>query len=334
MNNEKIKKVEDSVLDAVDFFNNEIIQNPEPIDNFNFENNLNKIKEDFLQNENYITELNDLRKQKEQLISENEQYKSIIKNLETKVTELDELYEKEKTKIVESKESEIEKLKSDVKKHNKEKESLIKLCTNLKIEVNRLENSLEIAQNIIQSANNMEYYEYNENQRKGEHKYNERKLTDNDITQSLNYSKNLNVNDINLIKEKTNQIIKESNIKLNTNFNGNINTNSNTSNINLTKQNNKLSNNNNNIKSSNFDSHMPKLNLKNINEIKAEAKMQAKETINKVLNDNIHDSDYFTDNIINNKLNEIQADSLRNYIEAIPDESSHKLKLLKRTKNK
>ena len=73
---------------------------------------------------------------------------------------------------------------------------------------------------------------------------------------------------------------------------------------------------------------------KNINEVKAEAKMQAKETINKVLNDNIHDSDYFTDNIINNKLNEIQADSLRNYIEAIPDESSHKLKLLKRTKNK
>ena len=90
------------------------------------------------------------------IIYENEQYKQIVINLESKVNELDLLYSKEKERILLDHQNLVNKLKKDNKKIKDEKNKLIKLCSQLKIEVNRLENHLSITQNFIADANQIE----------------------------------------------------------------------------------------------------------------------------------------------------------------------------------
>ncbi len=68
----------------------------------------------------------------------------------------------------------------------KEKENLIKLCSQLKIEVNRLENNLSIAQNVIEEANNMNYV----------------------LNENIGDESEINYNEINDIKKKTQELIE------------------------------------------------------------------------------------------------------------------------------
>ena len=164
-NKNNIKRpMDDSVQDAVNFFKNEEIDNFENND-FNLNNNnnielnnkikelnleLQRIKEEYSLNEkNYIQEINLL---KQQTGNKNE-YDQIINNLQEKYNNLEKEYENQKNKIINENKDIINKLKKENQKLKKDKENLIKLCSQLKIEVNRLENNLSMAQNVIEEAN-------------------------------------------------------------------------------------------------------------------------------------------------------------------------------------
>lgn len=69
---------------------------------------------------------------------------------------MDKLYIEEKTKIKNELTEKVTKLKKENKKIKEERDKLVTLCGELKIEVNRLENNLSITQNIIDNSN-MEY---------------------------------------------------------------------------------------------------------------------------------------------------------------------------------
>ena len=93
-------------------------------------------------------------------------------------------------------ESEYEKEKSRLKKDNqklkKENENLINLCSELKIEVNRLENNLSMAQNYIEEVN----------------KINNDLNNMNNMNSINNYESELNLKEIDDIKKKTQELIE------------------------------------------------------------------------------------------------------------------------------
>ena len=202
LNNFK-RPIDDSVQDAVNFFNNEANINLDNFENNDYANinnielnnkikelnlEIQRIKEEYRLNEkNYIQEINIL---KQQNANKNE-YDQIIQELEDKYTNLEKEYETKKKKIISDNKDIINKLKKENQKLKKEKENLIKLCSKLKIEVNRLENNLSIAQNVIEEATNMNY-DINDNAI----------VNENDIGNEINYD------EINDIKKKTQELIE------------------------------------------------------------------------------------------------------------------------------
>ena len=198
MNNNIKRPMDESVQDAVNFFNNEANLNLDNFDNNdfllgnnNYTNNIelnNKIKELNLEiqrlkdeynlnEQNYIQEINSL-KQKNDIKGESE---TIIKNLKEKYQALENEYQNEKTK-----------LKKENQKLKKDNENLIKLCSQLKIEVNRLENSLSIAQNYIEEAN----------------KLNNDINNINNMNNLNDYESEINLKEIDDIKKKTQELIE------------------------------------------------------------------------------------------------------------------------------
>lgn len=160
----KEKQIDESV---VDFFNN---NNSIPKQSEDFgtlqelKNQLNqkelelqRVNAEYEANEAHLLQQIENYKIKEQSSAEEaNQYRTIVSNLEQKVEELDKLYLEEKNKIKNELNEKINKLKKDNKKIKEERDRLIKLCGELKIEVNRLENNLSLTQNAIENSN-MEY---------------------------------------------------------------------------------------------------------------------------------------------------------------------------------
>jgi DNA repair exonuclease SbcCD ATPase subunit len=169
LNNITNKKLEDSVQDALDFFNNNNIfmgennspyengQN-KPINDYELNNKIKelkleieRIKEEYASNENnYIQEINEYKIREEEFNKAKEEYNDLVKSLQEKYSNLSEEYEQQKKKIKEENKNKIEQIKKENKKLKEEKKNLIKLCTELKIEINRLENNLSMAKEIIE----------------------------------------------------------------------------------------------------------------------------------------------------------------------------------------
>ena len=205
-NNNNIKRViDDSVQDAVNFFNN-IGDNFENNHNEIYNNNLlfekdakirelnyeiERIKNEFNSNENnYLKEIKMLKEQiTKSQINKNE-YTDLINGLQEKYNNLEKVYEEQKQKIINENKDIIAKLKKENKKLKNDKENLIKLCSDLKIEVNRLENNLSIAQNYIDEANNLN-------------------MDINDFDRINENNPEINYQEMNDIKKKTQELIDE-----------------------------------------------------------------------------------------------------------------------------
>ena len=160
------KQIDDSVVDFFNNNNNTISpkqsQDIQTITELKTQLNqkeieLQRIKSEYESNEaNYLQEIENYKTREQSLTEEATQYRSIVSNLEQKVEELDKLYIEEKTKIKNELTEKVTKLKKENKKIKEERDKLVNLCGELKIEVNRLENNLSITQNIIDNSN-MEY---------------------------------------------------------------------------------------------------------------------------------------------------------------------------------
>lgn len=160
------KQIDDSVVDFFNNNNNTISpkqsQDIQTITELKTQLNqkeieLQRIKSEYESNEaNYLQEIENYKTREQSLTEEATQYRSIVSNLEQKVEELDKLYIEEKTKIKNELTEKVTKLKKENKKIKEERDKLVTLCGELKIEVNRLENNLSITQNIIDNSN-MEY---------------------------------------------------------------------------------------------------------------------------------------------------------------------------------
>ena len=205
-NNNNIKRViDDSVQDAVNFFNN-IGDNFENNHNEIYNNNLlfekdakirelnyeiERIKNEFNSNENnYLKEIKMLKEQiTKSQINKNE-YTDLINGLQEKYNNLEKVYEEQKQKIINENKDIKAKLKKENKKLKNDKENLIKLCSDLKIEVNRLENNLSIAQNYIDEANNLN-------------------MDINDFDRINENNPEINYQEMNDIKKKTQELIDE-----------------------------------------------------------------------------------------------------------------------------
>ena len=165
---------EDSVQDAFDFLkNNDIITENNNIDNIDLNKNKNnyelenkikemklemdRIKEEYAANENnYTEEINEYKQKEEQFNKVKDEYIGIVNGLQEKISKLSDVYEEQKNKIIKENKEKIEKYKKENKKIKEEKNSLIKLCSELKIEINRLENNLSMAQKIIEGPNSLD----------------------------------------------------------------------------------------------------------------------------------------------------------------------------------
>ena len=160
------KQIDDSVVDFFNNNNNTISpkqsQDIQTITELKTQLNqkeieLQRLKSEYESNEaNYLQEIENYKTREQSLTEEATQYRSIVSNLEQKVEELDKLYIEEKTKIKNELTEKVTKLKKENKKIKEERDKLVTLCGELKIEVNRLENNLSITQNIIDNSN-MEY---------------------------------------------------------------------------------------------------------------------------------------------------------------------------------
>ena len=160
------KQIDDSVVDFFNNNNNTISpkqsQDIQTITELKTQLNqkeieLQRLKSEYESNEaNYLQEIENYKTREQSLTEEATQYRSIVSNLEQKVEELDKLYIEEKTKIKNELTEKVTKLKKENKKIKEERDKLVNLCGELKIEVNRLENNLSITQNIIDNSN-MEY---------------------------------------------------------------------------------------------------------------------------------------------------------------------------------
>ena len=173
---------DDSVEDAVNFFNNnnnnsntvvlksqgnsnEVVINELKMQLKQKELEIQRITNEFKANEAHL--LAQMEEMKNKDNDDVQQYKLIVSNLEMKVEELDKVYNCEKEKIKKELNDSINKLKKENKKLKSEKNKLVQMCSELKIEINRLENNLSI----IQSKNNEvfdcidddEYFEQNNN---------------------------------------------------------------------------------------------------------------------------------------------------------------------------
>ena len=160
------KQIDDSVVDFFNNNNNTISpkqsQDIQTITELKTQLNqkeieIQRLKSEYESNEaNYLQEIENYKTREQSLTEEATQYRSIVSNLEQKVEELDKLYIEEKTKIKNELTEKVTKLKKENKKIKEERDKLVTLCGELKIEVNRLENNLSITQNIIDNSN-MEY---------------------------------------------------------------------------------------------------------------------------------------------------------------------------------
>lgn len=160
------KQIDDSVVDFFNNNNNTISpkqsQDIQTITELKAQLNqkeleLQRMKSEYESNEaNYLQEIENYKAREQSLTEESTQYRNIVSNLEQKVEELDKLYIEEKTKIKNELTEKITKLKKENKKIKEERDKLVTLCGELKIEVNRLENNLSLTQNIIDNSN-MEY---------------------------------------------------------------------------------------------------------------------------------------------------------------------------------
>ena len=160
------KQIDDSVVDFFNNNNNTISpkqsQDIQTITELKTQLNqkeieIQRLKSEYESNEaNYLQEIENYKTREQSLTEEATQYRSIVSNLEQKVEELDKLYIEEKTKIKNELTEKVTKLKKENKKIKEERDKLVTLCEELKIEVNRLENNLSITQNIIYNSN-MEY---------------------------------------------------------------------------------------------------------------------------------------------------------------------------------
>ena len=175
-NSKNIKRgFEDSVQDAFDFLkNNEIVVNDNMnIDNINLNKNKNnyelenkiqemkleidRMKEEYAANENnYLEEINEYKQKEEQFNKVKEEYTGIVNGLQEKINNLSDIYEEQKNKINKENQEKIEKYKKDYKKIKEEKNNLIKLCSELKIQINRLENNLSMAQKIMEGPQSLD----------------------------------------------------------------------------------------------------------------------------------------------------------------------------------
>ena len=117
---------------------------------------IERIKEEYASNENnYLQEINEYKIREEEFNKAKEEYNELIKGLQDKYTNLSDEYEQQKKKIKEENKNKIEQIKKENKKLKEDKKNLIKLCTEFKIEINRLENNLSMAKEIIEENDKM-----------------------------------------------------------------------------------------------------------------------------------------------------------------------------------
>ena len=173
---------DDSVEDAVNFFNNnnnnsntvvlksqgnsnEVVVNELKMQLKQKELEIQRITNEFKANEAHL--LAQMEEMKNKDNDDVQQYKLIVSNLEMKVEELDKVYNSEKEKIKKELNDSINKLKKENKKLKSEKNKLVQMCSELKIEINRLENNLSIIQSkqneVFDCIDDDEYFEQNNN---------------------------------------------------------------------------------------------------------------------------------------------------------------------------
>jgi chromosome segregation ATPase len=126
---------------------------------------IQRITNEFKANEAHL--LAQMKEMKNKDNDDVQQYKLIVSNLEMKVEELDKVYNSEKEKIKNELNDSINKLKKENKKLKSEKNKLVQMCSELKIEINRLENNLSIIQSkqneVFDCIDDDEYFEQNNN---------------------------------------------------------------------------------------------------------------------------------------------------------------------------
>ena len=144
--------------------------------------------------------------------------------MQEKYTHLSEEYEEQKNKIREENKKKLDKYVKEIRKIKEEKNNLIKLCTQLKIEINRLENNLSMAQQVIEgekrfNVNNINKIEngsnYVNNIKNVDDMINEKYVAPEIIKQKAQNDAEI------LIKEREKNIYKKNNDDKSPKFNGN-----------------------------------------------------------------------------------------------------------------
>ena len=293
--------------------NNELIQKIEELKSIIKQKDMEiqRIQNEYLSNERILQNKNqELINELNEKVNKEDEIKTIVENLMKRTEEMEEQFNLEKEKIRKDYELKLAREKEVSSKLKKENKKLVKMCSDLKIENNRLEN--------INALNNFNYIN------------NIPSSNEMDNSPILDYQK-IDDNDLNEIKQKTYSLIEEN--KTNDNKNPyNINkeeikeqTKQRVNNILNFAEYNMMNNSGTNFNStmkSNYN--MSKMDIGNDNN-------NNNNNINYNYNENILRND--DDNNINNSIDNKELTDFLQITKVDPIEaSSNKLKLLKRRK--
>ena len=293
--------------------NNELIQKIEELKSMVKQKDMEiqRIQNEYLSNERILQNKNqELINELNEKVNKEDEIKTIVENLMKRTEEMEEQFNLEKEKIRKDYELKLAREKEVSSKLKKENKKLVKMCSDLKIENNRLEN--------INALNNFNYIN------------NIPSSNEMDNSPILDYQK-IDDNDLNEIKQKTYNLIEEN--KINDNKNPyNINkeeikeqTKQRVNNILNFAEYNMMNNSGTNFNStmkSNYN--MSKMDIGNDNN-------NNNNNINYNYNENILRND--DDNNINNSIDNKELTDFLQITKVDPIEaSSNKLKLLKRRK--
>ena len=293
--------------------NNELIQKIEELKSIIKQKDMEiqRIQNEYLSNERILQNKNqELINELNEKVNKEDEIKTIVENLMKRTEEMEEQFNLEKEKIRKDYELKLAREKEVSSKLKKENKKLVKMCSDLKIENNRLEN--------INALNNFNYIN------------NIPSSNEMDNSPILDYQK-IDDNDLNEIKQKTYSLIEEN--KTNDNKNPyNINkeeikeqTKQRVNNILNFAEYNMMNNSGTNFNStmkSNYN--MSKMDIGNDNN-------NNNNNINYNYNENILRND--DDNINNNSIDNKELTDFLQITKVDPIEaSSNKLKLLKRRK--
>ena len=288
--------------------NNELLQKIEELKSIIKQKDMEiqRIQNEYLSNERILQNKNqELINELNEKVNKEDEIKTIVENLMKRTEEMEEQFNLEKEKIRKDYELKLAREKEVSSKLKKENKKLVKMCSDLKIENNRLEN--------INALNNFNYIN------------NIPSSNEMDNSPILDYQK-IDDNDLNEIKQKTYSLIEEN--KTNDNKNPyNINkeeikeqTKQRVNNILNFAEYNMMNN-----SGTNFNSTMKS----NYNMSKMDIGNDNNNNFN--YNENIQRND--DDNIINNSIDNKELTDFLQITKVDPIEaSSNKLKLLKRRK--